>query len=82
VSELATNACQHAQMPFEVSVDRHGSGLMVEVSDQGPGTVLERDVYPAAECGRGIHIVAALALSWGVRPHLPQGKLVWAQLDC
>jgi anti-sigma regulatory factor (Ser/Thr protein kinase) len=82
VSELATNACQHAETPFEVSVERHDTTLVIEVVDTGSGSVAECAMTPNAEHGRGVHIVAAIARSWGVRPQPPQGTLVWAELDC
>ncbi|HEX3796016.1 MAG TPA: ATP-binding protein [Acidimicrobiales bacterium] len=82
VSELAANACQHAQTPFEVSIERHDSALLVELLDHGPNAVFEMEPPLTAERGRGVRIVATVARSWGVRPHSPEGKLVWAELDC
>jgi anti-sigma regulatory factor (Ser/Thr protein kinase) len=82
VSELATNACQHAQTPYEVSVERHGSTLMVEVADESLEPIAESIASISAERGRGLHIVALIARSWGVRLQPPRGKLIWAELDC
>jgi hypothetical protein len=80
VSELATNACVHAQSPFTVSLHRHGSRVVVEVTDDDPTPAV---VGPPAmgSSGSGMQIVAALACEWGVSGHHP-GKSVWAVLDC
>jgi Histidine kinase-like ATPase domain len=80
VSELATNACVHARSPFTVSLRRHGSRVVVEVTDEDPTPAV---VGPPATgpSGRGMQIVAALACAWGVAGHDP-GKSVWAVLDC
>jgi hypothetical protein len=80
VSELATNACVHARSPFTVSLRRHGSRVVVEVTDEDPTPAV---VGPPAtgSSGRGMQIVAALACEWGVTGHHP-GKSVWAVLDC
>lgn len=82
VSELSTNALLHG-----VPRGRHYrlrlllfEGLVrVEVADSGGGLphVKERDA--AAEGGRGLLLVAALAERWGVGPRLP-GKVVWCEL--
>jgi anti-sigma regulatory factor (Ser/Thr protein kinase) len=80
VSELATNACVHARSPFTVTVNRQGTGIVVEVADEDPGPVTVRHLTKGAS-GRGMQIVAAVAKDWGVTSH-PSGKSVWAVLDC
>jgi anti-sigma regulatory factor (Ser/Thr protein kinase) len=80
VSELATNACVHARTPFTVTVQRHDTGLLVEVADDDPGPVAMKPLTSGTS-GRGIHIVAAVAKDWGTSPR-QSGKAVWAVLDC
>jgi anti-sigma regulatory factor (Ser/Thr protein kinase) len=80
VSELATNACVHARSPFTVSLNRQGSQVVVEVTDEDPAPAL---VGPRSNgsSGRGLQIVAAIAHDWGVSDS-DRGKSVWAVLDC
>jgi anti-sigma regulatory factor (Ser/Thr protein kinase) len=80
VSELATNACVHAQSPFTVTVLRQAGGLLVEVADDDP-TPVTMQPLTRGPSGRGMHIVAAVAKDWGMSPR-ESGKLVWAVLDC
>jgi anti-sigma regulatory factor (Ser/Thr protein kinase) len=80
VSELATNACVHAQSPFTVTVERHDLGLLVEVADDDPRPVTVKPLSKGPS-GRGVHIVAAVAKDWGTSPR-ETGKAVWAVLGC
>jgi anti-sigma regulatory factor (Ser/Thr protein kinase) len=79
VSELATNAVQHASAPFSVALHHDEQGLTVEVADAGEGEVLPRE--PDDRGGYGLRIVAALADDWGVRDQLG-GKAVYFRLPC
>lgn len=81
VSELATNAVQHAHTSFRVSVDESAGVLCISVQDMGDGRATLR-VTPAgsqALDGRGIGIVDSLATRWGC-DLLTDGKVVWAEL--
>jgi anti-sigma regulatory factor (Ser/Thr protein kinase) len=80
VSELASNAYRHAHSRFTVSLRREDDHVLVEVADTDPSPVV---VIPGSggTSGRGMYIVAAIAAKWGTRPH-PEGKTVWATLDC
>lgn len=80
VSELATNACVHAGSAFTVSLNRHGSDVLVEVGDQNPAPAVAQPLSMGMS-GRGLQIVAALAAEWGVASRDP-GKSVWAVLPC
>ncbi|HWU08102.1 MAG TPA: ATP-binding protein [Streptomyces sp.] len=90
VTELVANAAEHARPP-EGHV--HGGTIRVTVSLVEPDRVrvavvdLDRTEpvlgVPAAddeERGRGLALVAALSVSWGVEP-LGWGKRVWAELE-
>lgn len=83
VSEIVTNAVLHGPADRESAVGLHfetaGETLQVEVSDEGAGFA------PVARCdgqddgsGWGLHIVAAVAESWGVDRGRP--TRVWFEL--
>ncbi|MGW1191895.1 ATP-binding protein [Streptomyces sp. NPDC002559] len=83
VSELAANAVMHGLVPgrdFELRLVVSAGTLRVEVSDargeRGPEL---RPFRPGAESGFGLHLVGALATSWGVEERVV-GKTVWAEL--
>ncbi|QDY77673.1 ATP-binding protein [Streptomyces qinzhouensis] len=81
-SELITNAVRHAGADGPISAGAHlgTGGLRIEVIDTNseipeaglPGT--------AAEAGRGLFLVAALADRHGFDP-LPSGKRCWAEFE-
>lgn len=81
ISELATNCTLHARTEYTVAVDAVGDGetLRLEVSDGSPIPPQRRQYSELATTGRGMSIVEALALSWGVEPR-PEGKTVWVVL--
>jgi hypothetical protein len=53
--------------------------VFVEVFDSAPGCPAPRESDPAAESGRGLQIVTALAADFGWNP-TPTGKIVWAEI--
>ena len=80
LSELATNAVQHAATEFEVAVRvaPDGSRVRVDVSDGAAGYPAPQDQHPDAPHGRGLHIVRTLADAWGIEMHRDRpGKTVW-----
>lgn len=79
VSELSTNALLHAQSPFEVVVSRRGPALRLAVSDRSGTPPVVRAPSATASSGRGMAIVANLALVWGIDME-PSGKTVWADI--
>jgi anti-sigma regulatory factor (Ser/Thr protein kinase) len=81
VTELTTNAVQHAHSPIRLSVLPHDDMVRVEVRDDDP-TPLQPPCRPAvdAESGRGLWLVAALSCSWGVNRN-EKGKTVWFEVD-
>lgn len=81
--ELATNAVQHGPGPsrlFEVRVTVSGATCMVEVSDTSPLPPMPVRAGSDDECGRGLQLVAALAVETGHHFRHPLGKTVWARL--
>lgn len=83
-SELVTNVIQHLGegVPVTVRVWCDGGGrTRLEVTDPDPRAlpVLRVAVGADEESGRGLALLDALALRWGVA-HGPCGKTVWCEL--
>jgi anti-sigma regulatory factor (Ser/Thr protein kinase) len=80
VSELVTNAVLHASPPLALDLHRTADGVRISVDDASARLPEPAGPPPAdAESGRGLGLVAALGLSWGVEPR-PPGKRVWCLL--
>lgn len=81
VAELVTNASLHGEPPIAVRLVQLEGGIRVEVEDAG--TDLPVSVRPDtnAMTGRGLALVAAVAVRWGVGPGRRDGKVVWAELS-
>jgi anti-sigma regulatory factor (Ser/Thr protein kinase) len=79
VSELVSNAVQAGCSTTEVMVALHRDHIRVTVSDNGAGEPELQHPSAEEEHGRGLHVVAHLASSWGVT-HLGDEKQVWAVL--
>lgn len=82
LSELATNAVQHAETDFEVAIwvtpDADGRSVLVRVSDQAPGLPVPQEPQAHEPHGRGLRIVESLAAAWGVESQQGcPGKSVW-----
>ncbi len=83
LSELATNAVQHAATEFEVQVQvaPDGHRVRVEVTDGAAGFPTPQEQVADAPHGRGLHIVRTLADTWGIEMRRDQpGKTVWFSL--
>jgi anti-sigma regulatory factor (Ser/Thr protein kinase) len=81
-AELAMNAVQHARTQFEVTIDRAGATMRVEVTDSAQDRPAAGPMPPPQSLrGRGLPIVDSLADAWGVTPspHGP-GKSIWFQI--
>ncbi|SER03738.1 Anti-sigma regulatory factor (Ser/Thr protein kinase) [Streptomyces sp. yr375] len=81
LSELTTNAIKarttngrRIGVRFELGV----AGLRLEVSDSGDGKPELGYAGVDDESGRGLTLVDALAVDWGVSPRDGIGKIVWA----
>jgi anti-sigma regulatory factor (Ser/Thr protein kinase) len=85
ISELVTNAVEHARTEMTVVVSRRGRCLHLSVSDRvaHPPRPVEparpRPGLPLDERGRGLQTVSATAAAWGSLP-TRTGKMVWATL--
>jgi anti-sigma regulatory factor (Ser/Thr protein kinase) len=80
LSELATNAVQHAGTDFDVTVDiaPDGRHLRVAVSDGAESFPVPQDTDTEASDGRGLRIVGDLADAWGIDVRRGRlGKTVW-----
>ncbi|MCL8014908.1 SpoIIE family protein phosphatase [Streptomyces sp. AS02] len=76
VSELVTNAIRYGSVPIGLRLIRDRS-LICEVSDGNSAAPHLRRARAYDEGGRGLHMVAQLAGSWGTR-QTAQGKTIWA----
>jgi CheY-like chemotaxis protein/anti-sigma regulatory factor (Ser/Thr protein kinase) len=80
VSELAANALTHAHSSYRVRIATTDAALRIEVDDDGTGTPEPQPLTETEEHGRGLHLVGALAASWGMEAADIGGKRVWAEL--
>jgi anti-sigma regulatory factor (Ser/Thr protein kinase) len=79
VSEVTTNAVVHGAGSVGVRVLGTDGGVRVEVTDESTAVPVVRRADTEAEGGRGLALVEALAVRWGVLP-LPDGKTVWFEV--
>ncbi|MGI4894392.1 MAG: ATP-binding protein [Janthinobacterium lividum] len=79
VSELVTNAVEHARSPVQLALRVTASTVHVEVRDTNASLPAIQEAGPGAVHGRGMAIVDALATDWGVRP-IVRGKIIWFDL--
>jgi anti-sigma regulatory factor (Ser/Thr protein kinase) len=80
VTELATNAVLHAGSEFSVLARVEDAGVWISVHDSSPLAPTVRDEIPLGASGRGLRLVAAVVVDWGVEL-TAQGKTVWAKLQ-
>jgi anti-sigma regulatory factor (Ser/Thr protein kinase) len=81
-SEIITNAVEHAgaqTIGLELTSLEGSKAVAIVVTDPSPLPPVKRDPRDDVECGRGLHIVAALSARWGWRPQ-GTGKAVFAIL--
>ncbi|MFE9256396.1 ATP-binding protein [Streptomyces sp. NPDC006879] len=84
VSELLTNVIRHLGegTPVTLGVARTADDrIRVEVTDpDGSGRPVVRRAGEGQESGRGLALLAAVAMRWGVTPVPGGGKTVWCEL--
>jgi two-component sensor histidine kinase len=80
VSELVTNALDHAAPPYALRIQRSRRRLRIEVADASEGEPVLRSITPSAVRGRGIFLVEAVSTTWGVQT-TNHGKTVWAEFS-
>jgi len=83
VSELASNAIEHAATAYDVTVSYTTAYLRIAVKDGGPAlppwTPYSTTEPAVLERGRGLFIVDAIATAWDTIT-IADGKIVWALL--
>ncbi|WP_328438927.1 ATP-binding protein [Streptomyces sp. NBC_00457] len=82
VSELLTNVIRHVGegTPVSLLLTRAEGRTRIEVTDAGPCTWLVlREAGAEDETGRGLPLLDALVLRWGVEQGT-DGKTVWCEL--
>ncbi|MGX1854821.1 ATP-binding protein [Streptomyces sp. NPDC055299] len=81
VSELVTNAVQHARSEvIRLVISRPGPATVrIGVVDKSKAPPQRHRPGSEDDSGRGLVLVAALADDWGTDP-LPWGKRVWSEL--
>jgi len=81
VSEVVTNAVNHAGTLTHLVLDSREDVVRVEVVDQSPGSLPRRETPTASSpSGRGVGLVEALADRWGVEVGGAE-KSVWFEFD-
>lgn len=82
VSELLANVIAHLGegTPVTLRVTGRATRTRVELTDPGPHAwPAPRQAAETDESGRGLALLAAVSVRWGVRRE-PGGKTVWAEL--
>ena len=79
VSEVVTNAVLHARTDFSVEVLRDGDLVRVCVHDRSHVIPKPRMYGTDSTTGRGMRLVATLAVAWGVDRDAG-GKSVWFEV--
>ncbi|HVE73714.1 MAG TPA: ATP-binding protein [Mycobacteriales bacterium] len=76
-SEIVTNAVLHAHTDLDIVLRIGADQMVVEVHDHSPVLPSERRYDDQATTGRGLTLVAAVAVECGVKALGPEGKIVW-----
>ena len=78
-SELASNAVRHGGAAESATVRYLGGVVRIDVDDRSLIAPLPRDAGDGEAGGHGLHVVEAVADSWGVETR-PTGKRVWCEV--
>ncbi|MFI0511989.1 ATP-binding protein [Streptomyces sp. WSLK1-5] len=81
VTELATNVFKHVGEGVSATLilEWTGERLRLEVHDKSQAVPTPRSAGCDEECGRGLHLLAALAADWGT-VLTAVGKAVWCEI--
>jgi anti-sigma regulatory factor (Ser/Thr protein kinase)/CheY-like chemotaxis protein len=79
VSELASNAAEHAGRNLQIQLSLPPGVIRVEVIDPLDTIPIRRRAEETDIGGRGFDIVETLSSAWGVSPG-PQGKSIWFEV--
>jgi hypothetical protein len=81
VTELATNVLKHVGEGVSATLilEWKGERLRLEVHDKSHATPVRKTADCDEECGRGLHLLAALAADWGTIL-TAAGKAVWCEV--
>jgi anti-sigma regulatory factor (Ser/Thr protein kinase) len=79
VSELVTNAVNHAKTDLTVTLAFSRAAIRIEVRDRHTTPPTPRSPSALSTSGRGLPLIDALTNSWGVHK-FGGGKVVWAQI--
>lgn len=75
-SEVVTNALLHSGTTITVRMAREGVGVRIEVQDGSTVMPVRRRHSTTASTGRGVQLLASIAVDWGTE-ELATGKVVW-----
>jgi hypothetical protein len=90
VSELLTNALRHAlpgpgvpraRCPFRLGLLQPGPYVLCAVADPSQQPPVPKEPSYLDETGRGLHLISALADTWGYTTPSDTGKVVWAMFS-
>lgn len=79
VSELVTNAIEHARSPVTVRLFVNDHQVRVEVSDSAAMLPAVADLVDDSDGGRGLRIVEEITDVWGVESN-DAGKMIWFEV--
>jgi anti-sigma regulatory factor (Ser/Thr protein kinase) len=79
-TELAANAVKHARTPFRIAVQPVEHGVRITAEDGAGNGPQPRTAASGDTAGRGLQVIGSIAPRWGWDT-LPEGKVVWAELD-
>jgi anti-sigma regulatory factor (Ser/Thr protein kinase) len=79
ISELVSNAIEHAMTPVAVRIRNENLRVRVEVSDSSSILPAVADLVDDSDRGRGLRIVEELTDAWGVESR-DEGKIIWFEM--